>query len=302
MAGSETSPVFHGVFTAMVSPFRDGEVDLAAVEALVERQVEAGVSGLVPCGSTGESATLARGEHDRIIETVTTRAAGRCKVVAGTGTGSTAETVDRCRHAASAGVDGVLVVTPYYVRPTQEGLYRHYASVAEAIELPIVLYNVPSRCGVDLANETVVQLREKYGHIVALKDASGSVGRTTDLARRSDIAVLSGDDVLTLALMAEGAVGVISVLSNLVPAWMRVLVEAVETDLARAREWHRRVCALAADIGGLGPNPVPIKAAMAVCGLIREEFRLPLCPLAQRERELLEQTLRGRDIEYAIMS
>jgi 4-hydroxy-tetrahydrodipicolinate synthase len=302
MAGAENDPAFHGVFTALVSPFQEGEVDPAALEALVERQIEAGVHGLVPCGSTGESATLTRSEHDRIIETVTARAAGRCKVLAGTGTGSTTETVDRCHHAASAGVDGVLVVTPYYVRPTQEGLFRHYAAVAEAVELPIVLYNVPSRCGVDLANETVVRLREKYAHIVALKDASGNAGRTTDLAGRSDISVLSGDDVLTLPLMAEGAVGVISVLSNLVPAWLRSLVETVETDLPKAREWHRRVCRLAADIGGFGPNPVPIKTAMAVCGLIPEEFRLPLCPLGQRERELLGQALRGRDIEYAIMS
>lgn len=296
--GRETT-AFHGVFTALVTPFRDGRVDLAALESLVERQVESGVNGVVPCGSTGESAALARDEHDRIIEAVVTRAAGRCKVLAGTGTSSTAETVDRSRHAASAGADGVLVVAPYYVRPTQEGLYRHYAAVAEAIDIPVVLYNVPARCGVDLGNETVMRLRQDHSNIVGLKDASGRVDRVTELSARSDIAVLSGDDVLTLALMAQGAVGVISVLANLVPQWMRRIVQSVETDLPRARRWHGRVSDLAAEIGRFGPNPVPIKTAMAICGLIREEFRLPLCPVGQTERGLIEQALRRREIAQA---
>lgn len=296
--GRETT-VFHGVLTALVTPFRDGKVDLAALESLVDRQVESGVNGVVPCGSTGESATLSRDEHDRIIEAVVAQAARRCKVLAGTGTSSTAETVDRSRHAASAGADGVLLVAPYYVRPTQEGLYRHYAAVCDAIDIPVVLYNVPARCGVDLANETVVRLRRSYSNIVGLKDASGRVDRVTELSTRSDIAVLSGDDVLTLALMAQGAVGVISVLANLVPQWMRQIVESVETDLARARLWHGRVSGLAAEIGRFGPNPVPIKTAMAIRGLIREEFRLPLCPVGQPERKLIEQALRRREIAQA---
>lgn len=287
---------FCGTFTALVTPLRNNQVDWPTLNALVERQIEAGVAGVVPCGSTGESATLSRNEHQHIIEAVVQRVAGRCKVLAGSGSSSTNEAIVLAQHAAAAGADAVLVVTPYYNRPTQEGLFRHYVALAEAVDLPIVLYNVPARCGVDLLNETILRLRQRHENIVAIKDASGGVDRVAELVARSDIAVLSGDDSLTLPLMALGAIGVISVISNLVPSWMKELVAAADNDLASARRWHHKTCSLADEIGRLGPNPVPIKTAMALKGLLAEEFRLPLCPLDGDKRGAVERALRRHEI------
>ena len=288
---------FRGTYTALITPHRNGDVDWPAVDALIDRQIEAGVDGVVPCGSTGESATLSHAEHDRLIEQVVRRVDSRCKVLAGTGSNSTAEAIRLTRRAADIGADGALLVTPYYNRPTQEGLFRHYAAIAEAVDLPLVLYNVPVRCGVDLQNETVIRLRKQYPHIVAIKDASGGVDRVGELARRSDIGVLCGDDTLTLAMMALGAIGVISVISNLVPSGMKALTDAVaEGDFERARACHRKVCGLADEIGGLGPNPLPIKTAMALKEWIAEEYRLPLCPLDQESRSKIESALRKYEL------
>lgn len=290
-------PLFQGTITALVTPFRNGDVDWNTLDALVERQVQADVEGVVPCGSTGESATLSHDEHRQVIDAVIRKVAGRCKVLAGTGSNSTTEAVSLTRHAQQSGADGALVVTPYYNRPTQEGLFRHYAALAEAVSLPIVLYNVPIRCGVDLHNDTVVRLRERFPGIVALKDASGTVERVPDLLARCDLDVLCGDDTLTLPMMAHGAVGVISVISNLTPTWMKELVDAARSaNLPRAREAHRRVCGLAEEIGRLGPNPLPIKTAMSLKGLLAEEFRLPLCPLGDEQKRRLEHALRVREV------
>jgi len=296
MPAERVSECFSGVHTALVTPFLNGEIDWPAFDRLIERQIESGVDGVVPCGTTGESATLSRAEHGRIVETVVKRVGGRCKVLAGAGSSCTRTSVELARHAAAVGADGVLAVTPYYNRPEQEGLFEHYSAIAQAVNIPIVLYNVPARCGVDLANETVIRLRDRYKHVVALKDASGGVDRIDELVSCSDIGVISGDDRLTLPLMAMGAIGVISVLSNLVPKWMNALVHAVDRDRVAARGWHERIGALARDLGSCGPNPVPIKTAMATQGLLAEEFRLPLCHVGPIVRTRIEQVLRMHEI------
>lgn len=283
--------------TALVTPFRDGHVDYACFERLVDRQIEGGTDWLVPLGTTGESPTLSDSERDKILETVLARSAGRCGVIAGTGSNNTADTVERTRRAQAAGADAALVVVPCYNRPTPEGLFRHFATIADAVELPIVLYNVPTRTGVDMGNDVVVRLRESHANIVAIKDAGGDVDRVTDLSARCDIDVLSGDDSLTWPLMALGAVGVISVLSNLAPSLMKSLVTAAEAgDVKSVLPLHRKVYDLAVGLGRFGPNPIPIKTAMAASGLVREEFRLPLCPVDQSARSGIEAVLRRHEL------
>lgn len=286
-----------GSMTALITPFRNGEVDWPRLEALVDRQIEGGTDWLVPLGTTGETPTLTEKEREKILETVIARAAGRCPVMAGTGSNSTAATIEQTKQAASMGVDAALVVAPYYNRPTQEGLYRHFAAVADAVSLPIVLYNVPARTGVTISNDTIVRLREGFANIVALKDATGNLEAMTDLSARCDIAVLSGDDSLTWPFMALGAVGVVSVLANLHPDLMKSLVSAaLEVNMTAALQYHLKVYDLATGIGRYGPNPLPIKTAMAVAGLIAEEFRLPLCPLDGKAREGIARVLRRHEI------
>ncbi len=289
--------LFEGTYTALVTPFRSDKVDWATLEKLVERQIAAGVEGVVPCGSTGESATLSHDEHDKVIEAVIKTVNGRCKVIAGTGSNSTAEAVRLTRHAAEVGADGALVVTPYYNRPTQEGMYLHFSAVAQAVNLPVVLYNVPSRCSIDLNNATVGRLFDEYETIVAIKDASGGVSRVAELAGRIGIDVLSGDDSFTLPMMSLGARGVISVMSNLVPDWMKTLVDAAsQGNYASARTWHLKACGLADEIGVLGPNPLPLKTAMSLLGLLENEYRLPLCPMAESARVEAEGLLRKYEL------
>ena len=281
-----------GSMTALVTPFRGGDVDGPRVAALVERQIDGGTDWLVPCGTTGESPTLTSSEHAQLIESVVACANGRCAVMAGTGSNATAETIRRTRHAAQAGADAALIVVPYYNRPSQEGLFRHYAAVAEAVDLPIVLYNVPKRTGVSLSNDVVVRLRERFPHIVALKHATGSVDGVTELVSRCDIAVLSGDDALAYPLLCLGAAGVISVVGNLLPRLVQSLVVAARSgDHEAARTAHRSVNDLAESLARLGPNPVGIKAVMAAAGLIDEEFRLPLCPPGAQSRAAIARIL-----------
>ncbi len=285
-----------GSMTALITPFRSGEVDWPRVEALVDRQIEGGTDWLVPLGTTGETPTLTEKEREKVLDTVIAKAAGRRPVMPGTGSNSTAVTIEHTKRAASKGVDAALVVAPYYNRPNQEGLYRHFAAVAEAVDMPIVLYNVPARTGVTISNDTIVRLREGFANIVAIKDATGNVEAMTDLSSRCDIAVLSGDDALTWPFMALGAAGVISVIGNLDPVLMKSLVtEALEGNAATAVEIHRKVCELASGIGRYGPNPLPIKTAMAVAGLIEEEFRLPLCPLDDEARQAIAGVLRQHE-------
>ncbi|MFQ5461362.1 MAG: 4-hydroxy-tetrahydrodipicolinate synthase [Phycisphaerae bacterium] len=291
---AKRKPTMQGAMTALVTPFRHGDVDWTRLDALVDLQIEAGIDWLVPCGTTGESPTLTHDEHGRVVEAVIERAAGRVAVMAGTGSNATTEAVHRTRHAKQAGADAALIVAPYYNRPSPEGLFRHFATIAERVDLPIVLYNVPARTGVSIPNDVVVQLREHYDHIVGIKHATGSVDGVTDLLARCDIAVLSGDDALTLPIMALGGVGLISVVANLYPAAVKALVDAgLRQDLAAARRVHAQVSRLAALLGSFGTNPIPIKTAMAIAGLIEEEFRLPLCPLDLEDRERLQQALEG---------
>ena len=286
-----------GACTALVTPFRGGNVDVARLEQLVDRQLAAGIDWVVPCGTTGESPTLTAEEHDLVLQTVIARVAGRCGVLAGTGSNDTAETVRRTQHAARAGADAAMLVAPYYNRPPAEGLFRHYAAVAEQVELPLVLYNVPARTGVNIPNDVVVRLRENYDHVVALKHATGSVAGVTELLERCDINVLSGDDALTWPLLALGAVGLISVVSNLVP---ELVVSLVRAGRAGQREqvlpYHRRVYELAEGLGRHGPNPLPIKTALALAGLLEEEFRLPLCPLSADTRTDIQKLLQRFEI------
>jgi 4-hydroxy-tetrahydrodipicolinate synthase len=284
--------------TALVTPFRGGEVDWPCLDKLVDRQIEGGTDWLVPLGTTGESPTLSSAERERLLDAVISRAAGRCPVMAGTGSNNTTETVERTRQAASAGVNAALVVTPCYNRPTPDGLFRHFAKVAESVDLPIVLYNVPVRTGVNLDNDTIVGLRKRFPNIVAIKDATGAVNNVTELSSRCDIAVFSGDDVLTWPLLALGGAGVISVVANLVPSLMRSLVDAsFRGDTSAALQAHRKVYDLATGLGRFGPNPMPIKTAMALAGLIAEEFRLPLCELDDKARNEIADLLRRHEIQ-----
>ncbi len=294
---NQNTPKMQGSMTALVTPFRDGAVDFETLSKLVDRQIEGGTGWLVPCGTTGESPTLSYEEHDQIIAAVIERCKGRCPVMAGAGSNSTAEAVRLTRHAAEAGADAVLSVVPYYNRPPQEGLFRHFSAVAEAVELPVVLYNVPFRTGCALENKTVIRLRREFPNIVAIKHATGTVDGVDELLSECDIIVLSGDDSITWPLMALGASGVISVIANLTPGLMKDLTQAALCgDGDKVLALHRTVGRLCDAIGKFGPNPIPIKTAMALAGLMSEEFRLPLCPVDAAGREAIERILRRFDL------
>ena len=294
---SKTEHKMQGSMTALVTPFKNGAVDFDTLGRLVDRQIEAGTDWLVPCVTTGESPTLTEEEHDRIIASVIKRSGGRCPVMAGAGSNSTAQAVHLTRRAAQAGADAVLSVVPYYNRPPQEGLFRHFAAVAQCADLPVVLYNVPFRTGVAIDNATVIRLRKAFSNIVAVKHATGRVAGVDELLSESDIIVLSGDDSITWPLMSLGASGVISVIANLAPGMMKDLTQAaLEGGAANALSLHRALGELADGIGKFGPNPIPIKTALAVAGLIEEELRLPLCPLDRAGREAVEEVLRRYDL------
>ncbi|WP_176013223.1 4-hydroxy-tetrahydrodipicolinate synthase [Victivallis sp. Marseille-Q1083] len=281
-----------GVYTALVTPFSGGAVDFGKLGELVEMQVSAGVDGIIPVGTTGESPTLTYEEHQQVIETVVKTAAGRCQVIAGTGANSTSEAIAMTKHARAVGADATLQVTPYYNKPTQEGLYRHFSEVADQGGLPVVLYNVPGRTGVAIAIETVVRLCGN-NNIVGMKEAGGSVERVSAVLDQCDITILSGDDALTLPMMAVGASGIVSVASNLIPAQMKQLTDAMlEGNWMAAQDLHRKYYPLFRD-QFVETNPIPIKAAMAMAGLLEEEYRLPLCPLAPANREKLAASLKS---------
>ncbi len=284
--------MFDGTYVAIVTPFREGRIDREALSKLIEHLVDAGVDGIVPCGTTGESPTLSQQEHELLIETAVELVRRRIRVIAGTGTNDTAETVRRTRHAARWNADGALIVAPYYNKPTQEGLYRHYAEVATQVDLPVIVYNVPGRCGVEIESETIARLREDCERIVAVKHATGSVDSASALRCACDITILSGDDSMTLPLISVGATGVISVIANLVPAEMVELVRRARNgELDRAREIHNRLFPLSRAMLSLESNPIPIKAALAMTGRISEEFRLPLCPLGEANRRELARLM-----------
>jgi 4-hydroxy-tetrahydrodipicolinate synthase len=283
--------MFAGCTVALATPFRDGEVDEPALRAWVEWQIEQGTPILSPVGTTGEAPTLSHLEHERVIAIVVETAAGRARVVPGTGSNSTAEASRLTMCAARAGADAALMVAPYYNRPSQEGLYRHFAAVAEAVELPIVLYNIPGRTGRNMEPETIERLAA-IDRIVAIKEAAGSLDQVSDIIARTNLTVLSGDDSLTLPMMAVGAEGVVSVAANLVPRDVRALIDDFNAGDARsARERHARLFPLCRDLLGLAPNPVPLKAALALLGRGNGEIRLPLCPLDSAETAKLTRAL-----------
>jgi 4-hydroxy-tetrahydrodipicolinate synthase len=282
-----------GTLTALVTPFRDNKVDLKAFEALVERQLEAGVDGLVPCGTTGEAPTLAVSEHRPLVSLTAKLARRKTPVVAGSGANSTAEALELVRLNEDCGADALLIVAPYYNKPSQEGLFRHYAAIAETSRLPIVLYNVPGRTGVEISVDTIKRLFETYDNIVAIKHATGSLTGAADLMEACDIPVLSGDDPLTLPLMSLGAVGVVSTISNLFPGAVKRLTQAMlDRQWEAAREVHRKLYPLAKALMSLDTNPIPVKTGLAINGLCAEEFRLPLCPMSPEKRRQLDNLLK----------
>ena len=287
--------MFRGTFTALVTPFQNGNIDLAALEKLIEAQIVAGISGLVAVGTTGESPTLAHDEREEVIRTAVEIAHGRCAVLAGTGSYSTSDAVESTRRAEKLDADGVLLVAPYYNKPSQEGLFRHFKAVAEKTSRPIMLYNIPGRCSVDIGADTVVRLAESCRNIVAIKEASGSVERVSELRRRlpDEFTILSGDDSLTLPFMAVGAVGVVSVASNLLPSEVCALVRSFGSgDVKAAESLHRRLFPLFKDLF-IEPNPVPVKTALAWRGAMSAEVRLPLCEMSEANQTRLRKTLGG---------
>jgi 4-hydroxy-tetrahydrodipicolinate synthase len=285
--------MFKGTFTALVTPFRDGEIDVAALEALVEGQIADGVSGLVAVGTTGESPTLSAAEREQVVRVTVETAKGRCQVLAGTGSNSTSATVAATRAAEKMGVDGMLIVAPYYNKPSQEGLFRHFQAIAQATAAPIMLYNVPGRCAVDIGAETVERLAMDCANIVSIKEASCSVDRVSELRARLPEAftILSGDDSLTLALLSVGAVGVVSVASNLFPAEVVSMVQAFRAgDTKSARDMHLKLLPLFKDLF-IEPNPVPAKTALSWRGVMSADCRLPLCEMTAANQARLRKTL-----------
>jgi 4-hydroxy-tetrahydrodipicolinate synthase len=285
--------MFRGTYTALVTPFQDGALDLPALEKLIEEQIAAGITGVVAVGTTGESPTLSHGEKEQVIRTTVEIAKGRCQVLAGTGSNSTAAAIEATEAAEKMGVDGMLLVAPYYNKPSQEGLFQHFRAIAQATASPIILYNIPGRCAVDIAPETVERLAIGCRNIVSIKEASGSVDRVSDLRARLPEAftILSGDDSLTLPFLSVGAVGVVSVASNLFPAEVSTLVQAFRSgDLKTAREMHLRMLAVFKDLF-IEPNPVPIKTALAWRGAMSAECRLPLCAMMEANAARLRTTL-----------
>ena len=286
-------PMFQGSIVALVTPFRSGRVDEVKLKELVEMHVAQGTDGIVPCGTTGESPTLSHDEHRRVVEIVIEAARGRLHVIAGTGSNATSEAIELTGHAKKAGATGALVVNPYYNKPTQEGLYRHFRAVAEAVDIPILLYNIAGRTAVNLETDTLVSLVKDCPNIVGVKEASGSLDQMTQviLSCGPDFSVLSGDDNITLPLMSVGGRGVISVIANFVPRETAEMTHAaLAGDWKLARELHLKLFPLAR-AAFMETNPIPVKEAMGMMGMLEPEFRLPMCPMGAANRERLRAVL-----------
>jgi len=282
---------FAGLSVAMITPFRDGQVDVHALKQQVEFQIVAGTTCLCPVGTTGESPTLSHAEHERVIDVVVEAAAGRILVMPGTGSNSTSEALRLTRWAAKSGADAALVVAPYYNKPTQEGFYQHFKALAEAVDLPVCVYNIPGRTGKNIEPETIARMAE-LPNIAMVKEATGSMDQASQIVALTDLTLLSGDDSLTLPLLAVGGRGVISVVGNIVPRDMIALIAAFESgNLAGAQQWHNKLFPLCRDMLGLSTNPIPIKAAMQLLGRDTGELRMPLTPLSEAEEAKLRRTL-----------
>jgi len=282
--------MFKGSYVAIVTPFSDGGIDEKAFRKLIEFHIDKGTDGLVPCGCTGEAATLTIAEQKRLIKIAVEVCDKRIPVVAGTGSNSTREAIELTVHAKKAGCDGALIITPYYNKPTPEGQYKHYAEIAKNADFPIMLYNVPSRTGISLSPLTVARL-SKIENIVAIKEASGSIQQVMDIISLTDITIMSGDDSLTLPFMALGSTGVVSVVANIVPDKVHNLTQSlIEGKCAEARRIHFEIMDLCKAMF-IETNPLPVKTALSMMGMVREEWRLPLCAMEKENRIKLRSVL-----------
>jgi 4-hydroxy-tetrahydrodipicolinate synthase len=285
--------MFSGALTAIVTPFRDGEVDERALRDLVEFQIQNGIDGLVPCGSTGESATLTHSEHDQVVKIVIQQARRRVPVIAGTGSNSTAEAIRLTASAREAGADGALMISPYYNKPTQDGIFRHYKTIAAAVDLPIIVYNIPGRTASNIAPETFARLCD-LRNIVAIKEASGSMDQISDIKRLCGdrLAILSGDDALTLPMIALGGKGVVATVSNIMPRETHELAAAaLKGDFVRARDIHYKLLPLVRAIF-VETNPIPVKQGLAFMGKCTAEMRMPLTPMSPGPAEKLHTLMK----------
>jgi 4-hydroxy-tetrahydrodipicolinate synthase len=290
--------LFAGVTVALVTPFRGGDIDWDDLGRLVDWHAEQGTDALAPCGTTGESPTLDHDEHERVVAFVCERARGRVKVMAGTGSNSTREAIRMTKAAKAAGATGTLQVGPYYNKPTQEGYFRHFGAIAEACDLPQVIYNIPGRTGSEIAAETLARLAEAYPTVVAVKEATGKLDMASQVAALTDLTILSGDDSLTLPIMSVGGRGVVSVVGNVVPRDMVALVRAFAAGkVEEAQRWHRKLFPLCRDMLGVATNPIPVKAAMKMLGRGTGELRLPMCPLDAAGETRVRKTL----TEYGLL-
>ena len=291
--------MFTGAMVALVTPFHNGEIDFQTLDELIDFQLDNGIDAIAPVGTTGECPTLSHDEHKKVIERVVKAVGGKIPVIAGAGSNSTAEAIELTEFSKNVGADATLQVCPYYNKPTQEGFYQHFKVIAEEVDLPIVLYNIPSRCGgTGLTAETVARLA-KIDNIVAIKEASGSLDLASEIANLCDITIISGDDSLTLPLASVGAKGIISVVANIVPTDVKAMTDLIlEGDLVSARQWHKKLFTLCKSLLSLATNPIPIKAAMAILNMCSEELRLPMTPLEESKKAVLKQILK----DYGLLS
>jgi 4-hydroxy-tetrahydrodipicolinate synthase len=283
--------MFTGALVALVTPFQDGEIDFETLDELLEFQLENGIDGIVPVGTTGESPTLSHDEHKQVIERVVKTVGGQVPVIAGAGSNSTAEAIELAAFSKKVGADATLQVDPYYNKPMQAGFYQHFKAIAEEVDLPVVLYDIPGRCAAGMTTDTIVRLSE-VENIVAIKEATGKMDHASDIACRCDLTILSGDDSMTLPIASVGGKGVISVVANIVPADVKAMTDLIlEGDLTSALKWHKKLFALSRNLLGLATNPIPIKAAMALLNMAPAEMRLPMTPLPEVEKSTLRKTL-----------
>ena len=282
--------MFNGSIVAMVTPFKDGEVDYDKLEELVQYHIDNGTNAIIPCGTTGESPTLTHREHGEVIGKVIEAAAGRIPVIAGTGSNNTSEAVSMTRHAKETGADGSLIITPYYNKPTQQGIYEHYKAILEEVDIPIIIYNVPSRTGVSISAETVARLAE-FDNIVAIKEATGDIDQASQILNLCDITVLSGDDSLTLPIMSIGGKGVVSVLANILPREVSELTSSfLKGEIESAQRLHNSLFPICKAMF-IETNPIPVKTAMKLLGRLNGEMRLPLCDMSDEHKRQLKIAL-----------
>jgi 4-hydroxy-tetrahydrodipicolinate synthase len=286
--------MFTGAMVALITPFSEGDIDFKTLDELIAFQLKSGIDGIVPVGTTGESPTLSHAEHKQVIERVVKAVAGEVPVIAGAGSNSTAEAIELAGFSKKVGADATLQVCPYYNKPTQEGFYQHFKTIAEEVDLPMVLYNIPGRCGAGLTAETVARLANDVENVVAIKEASGSLDMVSSIANMCELTIISGDDSLTLPIAAVGGKGVISVVANIIPADVKAMTDLIlEGNFTEARKWHHKLFPLSKNMLSLATNPIPIKAAMAMLGMASEEMRLPLVPMDEGKNSALRQILKS---------